>query len=254
MQQQLQGKSVLITGASSGFGAHFAELMAKHGAALVVMCARRLAKLEQLKQDLEREYKNTKFMCIMMDVSSVDSIRLAFTQFPLCTIVLNNAGVSTPKPLLEVTEEEYDGVMDVNAKGAFFVLQEAARQMQARQIGGTIVNISSILGMRVSKNLSTYSMSKSAVNQMTQAAALELSKYKIRVNSICPGYIRTKMNQAFFDTERGKQEISQKMLAKRLGNVEELDGAVLLFCNDQTSSFMTGSILAVDGGHLVGGL
>jgi len=180
----LAGKSVLVTGGSSGLGAHFAKLMAANGAARIAVAARRTERLEQLRNEIMTEYSKQStppvITCIRLDVADVSSIRAAFDEIEKswnvpADVVINNAGISISNSFLNVSEKEYDDLMDVNLKGAFFVCQEAAKRMvKAKVESGSIVNIASILGLRVGKDLSTYSTSKAGIIQMTKAAALEL--------------------------------------------------------------------------------
>lgn len=166
----------------------------------------------------------------------------------------DNATISNSTEFLDVAKGEYDKQLDTNLRGCFFVTQFAAKKMVDNKTkGGSIVNVASILGMRVGSGLSAYAISKAGVIQLTKASALELAQYGIRVNCIAPGYIRTEMNSAFFDSDLGKQYIEKRTISKRLGEKKELDGALLLLASD-SGSFMTGSVLTVDGGHLVGSL
>ena len=151
-----------------------------------------------------------------------------------------------------MTEEDWDRVVDTDLKGVFFVAQEAARRMQAQGTGGAIVNIASILGLRVAGHLAPYAAVKAGVVQLTKAMALELARHGIRVNALCPGYMETDLNRAFFASEAG-QALIRRIPQRRLGRPEELDGALLLLCSD-AGSYITGATLAVDGGHLVSSL
>ena len=165
------------------------------------------------------------------------------------TVVINNAGVAVTKPLLEQTEEDWQQVIEVNLNGAWRVAQTAARHMVQHQQGGSIVNIGSILGLRVSAQVPSYAASKGAIVQLTKAMALELARHRIRVNALAPGYIETGINREFFASEPG-QALIKRVPQRRIGKPEELDGALLLLASD-AGSYMTGMILVVDGGHLV---
>jgi NAD(P)-dependent dehydrogenase (short-subunit alcohol dehydrogenase family) len=142
--------------------------------------------------------------------------------------------------------------MDTNLKGAFLVAQAVARDMADNGRGGAIVNIASVLGIRVAGNVSSYAVSKAGLVQLTKALALEWARHGIRVNALCPGYFETDLNRDFFASEAGKSLI-QRIPQRRLGKPENLDGPLLLLCSD-AGAYMTGTVLAVDGGHLVSSL
>jgi NAD(P)-dependent dehydrogenase (short-subunit alcohol dehydrogenase family) len=162
---------------------------------------------------------------------------------------VNNAGIALTKPLLDQTQEDWDSVLSVNLSGAFHVAQEAARRMTESGKGGSIVNIASILGLRVAQQLPGYSASKAALIQLTKAMALELARHRIRVNALAPGYIKTGINDAFFETDAGLALI-KRVPQRRLGELSDLDGPLLLLASD-AGAYMTGAVVAVDGGHLV---
>jgi NAD(P)-dependent dehydrogenase (short-subunit alcohol dehydrogenase family) len=151
-----------------------------------------------------------------------------------------------------MTEDDFDAVLDTNLKGVFLVAQSAARAMREAKKPGSIVNVASILGVRVAGHVSAYAASKAAVIQLTKSMALEWARYGIRVNALCPGYIETPINQDFFRTDAGKALIN-RIPQRRLGLPKDLDAPLLLLCSD-ASSYMTGSTLVVDGGHLVSSL
>jgi NAD(P)-dependent dehydrogenase (short-subunit alcohol dehydrogenase family) len=153
---------------------------------------------------------------------------------------------------LDVAEADWSSVIDTNLKGAWLVAQHAARRMVHHDTGGSIVNIASILGLRVAGGVAPYAISKAGVVQMTKALALEWARHRIRVNALAPGYIETDLNEAFFASDAGKALI-RRIPQRRLGEARELDGALLLLASD-AGSYMTGSVIAVDGGHLVSGL
>jgi NAD(P)-dependent dehydrogenase (short-subunit alcohol dehydrogenase family) len=190
---------------------------------------------------------------VALDVTRRDSVVTAFDAAERAlgpvTVVVNNAGVAVTKPLLEQTDEEWQQVIDVNLTGAWRVAQEAARRMVARHLGGSIVNIASIVGLRVSGQLAGYAASKAALIHLTKAMALELARHDIRVNALAPGYVETTINRAFFATEAG-QALVKRIPQRRLGKPGELDAALLLFASD-AGAYATGSVLAIDGGHLV---
>lgn len=247
---RLDGKVVLITGASSGFGQHFAPALARQGAKVVV-AARRRNPLLALEERIEAD--GGKCLAVAMDVTDRESVKEAFVQaeaaFGCVDVLINNAGVGDSNAMFDVSAEEWDKVMDTNLKGAFNVSQEAARRMSHHQRPGSIINIASVLGLRVASHLTAYCASKAGLVQLTKAMALELARYQIRVNAICPGYFLTDINRDYMASDAGKKMI-QRVPQRRLGDLNELLGPLFLLASD-ASSFMTGSIISVDGGHAV---
>ena len=167
-------------------------------------------------------------------------------------IVVNNAGISIVKPALEMPEKDWDAVVDTNLRGAWLVAQGAARRWVAEKRPGAIVNIGSILGLRTIGHVAPYNASKAGLVHLTRALAMEWARYQIRVNAICPGYIETEMNSAFWKTPGG-QRLIERIPQRRIGQPEHLDGALLLLASE-AGTFMTGSVLTVDGGHTVSSL
>ena len=186
-----------------------------------------------------------------MDVADAGSVAALFAGRAPFDILINNAGVSGAGAALSITAEEFSGVIDTNLTGAFAVARAAAAGMREAG-GGSIVNIASILGLRVSGHLAAYTASKAGLVQLTKALALEWARHGIRVNALCPGYIETPINAGFFATEAGKALIG-RIPQRRLGSQGDLDAPLLLLASDR-SAYMTGSVIAVDGGHLVSGL
>jgi NAD(P)-dependent dehydrogenase (short-subunit alcohol dehydrogenase family) len=246
----LSGKTALVTGASSGLGAHFAAVLADRGANLV-LAARRMQTLEQLAAELRFNARGT-VVAMPLDVTDPASVSRAFESLGAIDILVNNAGVVRSAPALEQSEADWDEVMDTNLKGVFLVAQAAAKAMRASGKGGSIINVASILGVRQASAVLPYGVSKAGVIQMTKVLALELARFKVRVNALVPGYFDTELNREFWSTEAG-QALIRRVPQRRLGRPSDLDGPLLLLASD-ASSFMTGSVLAVDGGHLVSGL
>lgn len=248
MKLDVSGKTALITGASGGLGAHFAEVLAAAGAQ-VTLSARRADKLADVTADLRT--KGYEADAVDLDVTDEASVKALFAQRSF-DIVINNAGISGEGMAIDMPAEAFDQVIDTNLRGSFLVAQAAASALRAAGKPGAIVNIASILGLRVGGGLVAYTASKAAVVQMTKAMALEWARYGIRVNALCPGYIETPINAEFFQTKPGLALIS-RIPQRRLGRESELDGALLLLASD-AGSYITGTTLAVDGGHLVSGL
>lgn len=249
----VEGRVALVTGASSGLGDNFARVLARAGAS-VVACARRTDRLEALVRDIEAA--GARAVAVPMDVTDRASVDAGFARaqesFGVPDIVVNNAGVALTRPSLELTESEWREVLDTNLDGAWRVAQAAARAMVAANKGGSIVNIASILGLRVASQLLAYAAAKAALVHVTQALALEWARHRIRVNAIAPGYVETEINRDFFATPAG-EAVKKRVPQRRIGRASELDGALLLLASD-AGSYMTGSIVVVDGGHAVSSL
>lgn len=250
----LAGQTALVTGASSGLGRHFARVLAANGARVAV-AARRMERLEALAAEV-REAGGTA-LPLALDVTDRDAIPRAFdaaeAAFGPVGVLVNNAGVAAQARVLDQTPEVWRKVLDTNLDGVWFVAQEAARRMASSGRGGSIINIASIFGFGVGKTVSAYAVAKAGVIQLTKAMALELAGSGVRVNALAPGYIVTELNRDFFGSEKGKQMIDRNVPMKRIGQETDLDGALLLLASE-ASAFMTGAVIAVDGGHLVRGL
>ncbi|WP_274626965.1 SDR family NAD(P)-dependent oxidoreductase [Arvimicrobium flavum] len=250
MMTDLAGKVAVVTGASSGLGAHFSRMLATRGAHVVV-AARRVVALDELCHEIAQA--GGAAQAVELDVSDADSVAAAVASLGRCPdIIINNAGVSDARPALDIEPGDWDRVLDTNLRGVFLVAQAAARQMKGEGKGGSIVNVASILGHRVAGGVASYAASKAGVVRLTEALALEWARYGIRVNALCPGYIRTDLNQDFFETDAG-MALVKRIPQRRLGRPEELDGALLLLASD-AGSYITGASLVVDGGHLVSSL
>ncbi len=252
----LSGRVAFITGASGGLGAQFARTLASAGAA-VVLASRRLEKLKELRAQIEGAGGDAHV--VELDVTDHDSIKSAVahaeTEVGSIDILVNNSGVSTTQRLQDVSEDDYDFIFDTNVKGAFFVAQEVAKRMLARAsgaapgtyIGGRIVNIASMAGLRVLPQIGVYCMSKAAVVQMTRAMAVEWGRFGINVNAICPGYIDTELNHHHWATEQGRKLV-QMLPRKRVGEVQDLDAILVMLCAKE-SHFVNGAVIAADDGY-----
>ncbi len=252
MRTNLKEKIALVTGASSGLGARFARVLAANGA-LVVLAARREERLKELRAEIEAAGGEADV--VTMDVIDLESVNAAVAKIEAengpIDILVNNSGVSTTQRLTEVEPLDFDYVFNTNVKGAFFVAQAVARRMIARSkqqpnFRGRIVNIASVAGLRVMPQLGIYAMSKAAMVQMTKAQALEWGRYGINVNAICPGYIRTEINEEHWDTDAGRK-LMQMLPRRRVGNPEDLDGVLLLVVAEE-SQFINGAIITADDG------
>jgi len=243
----LTGKVALVTGASSGLGRHFSKTLSEAGAT-VILGARRVDYLMELQNELKGNSH-----VFSLDVTSDESVENLFKEikhnFGSADILINNAGVNDTRKFKDLDEESWNFVLETNLNGAFRVAKSFTDQLLAQKKPGSVINIASILGLRVGLNLTSYAAAKAGLVQLTKSMALELARSGIRVNAIAPGYILTEINDDFFKTEEGQSYI-KSIPMNRLGLESELDGLLLLLASD-ASSFMTGSIIPVDGGHLV---
>jgi NAD(P)-dependent dehydrogenase (short-subunit alcohol dehydrogenase family) len=249
----LSGKAILVTGASSGLGRHFAVALAGAGAT-VVAAARRGDELEKLVVEIGAQ--GGRAYAVVMDVTDLASVKACVAEAARLAGSLdglvNNSGVTETVPLLDQTEAGWDRVLDTNLKGAFAVATETARYWVAADKGGAIINIASVLALRQGGQLSAYATSKAALVQLTKQMALEWARHGIRVNALAPGYVETDLNRDFFRSEAG-QSVVKRIPQRRLGQPGDLDGALMLLLSD-AASYITGAVLAVDGGHLVSSL
>ena len=250
----LKGGRVLVTGASSGLGSHFARVAARCGAR-VVIAARRKDKLDTLAAELAA-LGSPEVTAVRLDVADAESVGAAFDDIAAragaLDVVVNNAGISGDGLAIAQPVAEFDAVIATNLRGVWLVATEAARRWKQGGRGGSIVNIASIQGERVAPGLAAYSASKAAVVHLTRSLALEWARHGIRVNALEPGYIRTELTEELWEKPYGIEMI-KRIPMRRLGAPEDLDGALLLLATS-ASAWMTGSVIAVDGGHLVSAL
>lgn len=250
---QLKGKRILVTGASSGLGRHFAQTLAAAGARVLVG-ARRKEQLERLVAEITG--LGGQAAAVELDVTSRDSVSAALDH--LCSlwggvdVVINNAGVSDTNSVLNYNDSDWDIILDTNLKGAWIVAQEAARRMVNAGSGGNIVNITSILGNRVGGGVGPYSAAKAGLAHLTRSMALELARHEIRINALAPGYVITEINKELLESSVGER-LRMRIPTRRFCTFEDLDGPLLLLASD-ASRAMTGVEIVVDNGHSCTGL
>lgn len=244
----LTGEVALVTGGGGGLGRRFARVLAANGARVVVSDLS-AGVCETVAGELREE--GFEAAATALDVTDPDSIEAgldaAEAAFGTVTVLIGNAGTAGEKSVLRIGREDWRRMMDVNLDGAFFMAQAAARRMVRARSGGAIVNIASILGLKVHPRVTHYAVSKAGVVQMTRALALELARSNIRVNAIAPGSFETGMTSGLFKSAYGKAMIGRVPL-RRIGREAELDGALLLLAS-KASSYMNGAVITVDGGH-----
>lgn len=249
----LGSRTALVTGGFSGLGLHFAEVLAGQGAK-VALVGRRIdlgrARADEIGASIGRPGDVRAYQADVTDAVSVAGAFAAATaDLGVPTIVVNNAGTVARTASVDVRDEDWNAVVDVNLSGVFRVAQAAARSMLKAGTPGSIINIASIVGLRVRPQVAAYAATKAAVVQLTKALALEWAEHGIRVNAIAPGYFETEINRDLLRSPVG-QAIVSRVPQRRVGQLAELDGPLLLLASD-ASSYMTGSVIVVDGGHLV---
>ncbi|MEO0996912.1 MAG: SDR family NAD(P)-dependent oxidoreductase [Pseudomonadota bacterium] len=249
----MSGRVALVTGASSGLGAHFARVLAGAGAH-VVLAARRQDRLEETAEAVRGAGGTAD--TVALDVTASQSVDDCFHELDrrslAVDVVINNAGVSREQFLAEMTEATWDAVLDTNLKGVFLVAQAAAQRLIQAGKPGAVVNIASVLGFQVAKTLGAYTAAKAGVVQLTKQMAVEWARYGIRVNAIAPGYFSTEINAEFLESETG-QRLTAAIPQRRIGEHGALSGPLLLLASE-AGRYMTGSTITVDGGLLLTGL
>ncbi|MEO3428758.1 glucose 1-dehydrogenase [Pelagibius sp. CAU 1746] len=248
--QNPSGRVAVVTGASSGLGRHFALTLAKAGYD-VVAAARRTERLKDLAQEIEALGRRCEAVGIdVTEVASVtEGLENAWRRMGRFDVLVNNAGIALSAKALDHSDDDWNQVIDTNLTGAWHCAQAFARKLAETGAGGCIVNVASILGLRVAGQVAAYAVSKAAVIQMTKALALELAQQNIRVNALAPGYIETDLNRGFLQSDAGER-MRRKIPMKRFGRPEDLD-AGLLFLAGEGAGYVTGSVLTIDGGHVL---
>src|SRR5271165_2673371 len=247
---KLKDRAALVTGASSGLGARFADVLAANGAA-VALVARRADRLQEAVHRIGQA--GGRAIAIEADVTDHAAMLRAFdaaeAAFGSITVLVNNAGVAHSDRALELTEQGYRSVIDTNLNAVFFWAQEGARRMLAAGQRGSIINIASVLGFGVSKGTAAYAIAKAGVVQLTKALALELAFKGVRVNAIAPGWFVTEINRDYLMSEAGRN-ITREIPVGRFGQDGDLDGALLLLASN-AGRYITGATYVVDGGQMV---
>jgi NAD(P)-dependent dehydrogenase (short-subunit alcohol dehydrogenase family) len=240
----LVGKKALITGAGRGIGLAAAAALAQAGAT-VSLIARSAKELEFASGTINAEGGKSDY--IVLDVTNSRAVAESVEQQGPFDILVNSAGMNRPKPLVDLEDEDIDGVIDLNVKAAFYVARAVAKTMLRAGISGSIINVSSQMGHVGSPNRTVYCASKHAIEGMTKALAWELGPHRIRVNTLCPTFIETAFTSGMFDVPGFRQWVTDKIALGRVGRVEEIMGAIVFLASD-ASSLMTGSALMLDGG------
>ena len=241
----LTGRTAFVTGASSGLGRHFAKVLAGAGAAVAVS-ARRTDRLRELCAEIEQ--RGGRSAAVALDVTDEARITSALDEAEAALgpidILVNNAGMNVPGAVLDLAVGDFDKMIATDLRAPFLLSRELGRRLIARKQRGRIVNIGSIGSFRVLPGGTAYCMAKAGLAMMTQCLAREWARYEITVNAICPGYIETELNDTWFNSEKGKEQI-REFPRRRLQQAEDLDGLLLLLASD-ASRAITGSILTVD--------
>ena len=247
----LTGKVAIVTGGYQGIGRGIAEGLAEAGSD-VVICARNYDRCVDACSEIEK--LGVKTLPIRCDISKTEEVKNLVSEtvkeMGRINILVNNAGVGgSEKPVLEMSDEDWDHAVNIDLRGAFLCSREAAKKM-IKQGGGKIINVSSIAGFIAMANMSAYCASKGGLLQLTKVMALECIRYNIQVNALCPGYFLTPLNRMFFESEAGQKIIKKNIPMGRLGNPEELKGTAIYLASSATD-FMTGSAIVIDGGQLL---
>lgn len=245
----IQNKHILVTGASSGLGQHIAQLYAQHGAHIII-CARREERLKQLQAQLINDY-GVKVYLYAFDINDRQAVQNMLRDLErknICIDVLvNNAGVGNSKRFLDYEDQDWDLIVGTNLKAPWMCAQEVAAHMSKLKCVGSIVNITSILSETINAGVTPYCASKAGLKHLTKAMAVELSRFKIRVNAIAPGYMVTEINQDYLQSDAG-QAILKRIPMRRFVEFSDLNGTLMLFASE-ASRGMTGVEIKVDCGH-----
>jgi len=241
---RLDGRRALVTGAGRGIGLALAAALAQAGAD-VTLAARSGEEIEAGASAIQ--WAGGIASAALLDVTDLGAVQRFFAEHPAFDIVVNNAGTNRPMTMLDVSEADFDAVLDLNLKATFFVTQQAVRAMIREEIAGSLIHIGSQMGHVGGANRSLYCASKWAIEGMNKAFALDLAAHRIRSNTIAPTFISTPMTEPFFEDPDFTRSVLEKIKLGRLGTVEDLMGAAVFLASD-ASSLVTGTSLVVDGG------
>jgi NAD(P)-dependent dehydrogenase (short-subunit alcohol dehydrogenase family) len=238
---KLDGKRAIVTGAGRGIGLAAAAALADAGAE-VTLVARSAGEIEAAATAI-----GNGAVAATLDVSDIAAVKAFFADRPAFHVLVNNAGTNRPKPMWEISEDDYDAVLDLNVKSAFFVAQACVAKMMAEGVTGSLIHMGSQMGHVGGPNRSLYCASKWALEGMNKAFALDLAPHGIRSNTIAPTFIETPLTKPFFEDPAFKASVLAKIKLGRIGTVEDLMGAVLFLSSD-AAALVTGTSLVVDGG------
>lgn len=244
---RLDGRRALVTGAGRGIGLALAAALAEAGAD-VTLVARTAAEIEAGAEAIRENGGQAE--AAVLDVADFPAVAAFFAKRPAYNVLVNNAGTNRPKPMWEVTEADYDAVLDLNLKSAFFVAQACTRQMLADHAGGALIHIGSQMGHVGGPSRSLYCASKWAIEGMSKSFALDLAAHGIRSNVIAPTFVETPLTKPFFENQAFRDSVLAKIKLGRIGKVEDLMGACLFLASD-ASALVTGASLLIDGGWTV---